>query len=81
MFVVFFCWHKSEFSNKRYQKYGTSNDNRFAPMLEAAGTRKDPSRIIIVSSTAGINVPHVGDNGTIMYSVSKAAAHVGYPAS
>jgi NAD(P)-dependent dehydrogenase (short-subunit alcohol dehydrogenase family) len=29
-----------------------------------------------VSSTAGSNVPHVGDNGTIMYSVSKAAAHV-----
>ncbi|KAG9244395.1 hypothetical protein BJ878DRAFT_506461 [Calycina marina] len=48
---------------------------KFTPMLEAAGTRQDPSRIIIVSSTAGINVPHVGDNGTIMYSVSKAAAH------
>ncbi|KAH8588589.1 hypothetical protein B0O99DRAFT_524658 [Bisporella sp. PMI_857] len=48
---------------------------KFAPMLEAAGTRKDPSRIVIVSSTAGINVPHVGENGTIMYSVSKAAAH------
>ncbi|KAH6672046.1 hypothetical protein B0J14DRAFT_85769 [Halenospora varia] len=48
---------------------------KFAPLLEAAGTRQDPSRIIIVSSTAGKNVPHVGDNGTIMYSVSKAAAH------
>jgi len=60
---------------------GISNECRFAPMLEAAGTRQDPSRIIIVSSTAGINVPHVGDNGTIMYSVSKAAAHVGDPAS
>jgi len=48
---------------------------KFSPMLEAAGTRKDPSRIIIVSSTAGLNVPHVGENGTIMYSVSKAAAH------
>ncbi|KFY79114.1 hypothetical protein VF21_08754 [Pseudogymnoascus sp. 05NY08] len=45
------------------------------PLLEAAGTRRDPSRVIIVSSTAGVNVPHVGENGTIMYSVSKAAAH------
>ncbi|RDW61583.1 hypothetical protein BP5796_11475 [Coleophoma crateriformis] len=45
------------------------------PLLEAAGTRRDPSRVIIVSSTAGRNVPHVGENGTIMYSVSKAAAH------
>lgn len=47
----------------------------FAPLLEKAGTRADPSRIIIVSSTAGSTVPHVGDHGTIMYSVSKAAAH------
>ncbi|CAG8984145.1 hypothetical protein HYALB_00006249 [Hymenoscyphus albidus] len=47
---------------------------KFAPLLEASGTRQDPSRIIIVSSTAGKNVPHVGENGTIMYSVSKAAA-------
>jgi NAD(P)-dependent dehydrogenase (short-subunit alcohol dehydrogenase family) len=45
------------------------------PLLEAAGTPTDPSRVIIVSSVAGTNVPHVGDNGTIMYSVSKAAAH------
>jgi NAD(P)-dependent dehydrogenase (short-subunit alcohol dehydrogenase family) len=49
---------------------------KFLPLLEAAGTERDPSRVIIVSSTAGINVPHVGENGTIMYSVSKAAAHV-----
>jgi len=48
---------------------------KFAPLLEAAGTRKDPSRVIIVSSTAGVNVPHIGENGTIMYAVSKAAAH------
>lgn len=47
----------------------------FAPLLERAGTRQDPSRIIIVSSTAGTTVPHVGEHGTIMYSVSKAAAH------
>jgi NAD(P)-dependent dehydrogenase (short-subunit alcohol dehydrogenase family) len=44
-------------------------------MMSKAGTRQDPSRIIIVSSTAGTNVQHVGDHGTIMYSVSKAAAH------
>ncbi|EEH16435.1 hypothetical protein PABG_06522 [Paracoccidioides brasiliensis Pb03] len=47
----------------------------FAPLLEAAGTPRDPSRVIIVSSVAGTNVPHVGENGTIMYSVSKAAAN------
>ena len=44
-------------------------------MLEAAGTSADPSRIIVVSSVAGTHVPHTGNNGTIMYSVSKAAAH------
>lgn len=47
----------------------------FAPMLDAAGSPQDPSRIIVVSSIAGTHVPHVGDHGTIMYSVSKAAAH------
>lgn len=45
------------------------------PLLTAAATHADPSRVIIVSSTAGSNVAHVGDHGTIMYSVSKAAAH------
>ena len=48
---------------------------RFTPLLARAGTRADPSRIIIVSSTAGTTVPHIGDHGTIMYSASKAAAH------
>ncbi|GIZ37833.1 hypothetical protein CKM354_000126500 [Cercospora kikuchii] len=47
----------------------------FAPMLAAAGKPEDPSRIVIMSSVAGTNVSHVGDNGTIMYSASKAAAH------
>lgn len=47
----------------------------FSPMLESSGSPDDPSRIVIMSSTAGTNVAHVGDNGTIMYSASKAAAH------
>ena len=49
--------------------------NSFAPLLQRAGTRQSPSRILIVSSTAGTTVPHVGEHGTIMYSISKAAAH------
>lgn len=44
-------------------------------MLTSAGKPDDPSRIIVMSSVAGTNVSHVGDNGTIMYSASKAAAH------
>jgi len=47
----------------------------FVTLLEAAASPQDPSRVIIVSSTAGVNVPHVGEHGTIMYSASKAAAH------
>ncbi|KIX91960.1 uncharacterized protein Z520_12349 [Fonsecaea multimorphosa CBS 102226] len=47
----------------------------FAPLLEAAGTPEDPARVVVVSSTAGTNVHHVGEHGTIMYSASKAAAH------
>ncbi|CAK7233112.1 hypothetical protein SCUCBS95973_008485 [Sporothrix curviconia] len=48
------------------------------PLLEQRASIEDPGRVIIISSTAGTNVPHVGDNGTIMYSVSKAAAnHLG----
>ncbi|KAL2835378.1 hypothetical protein BJY01DRAFT_259254 [Aspergillus pseudoustus] len=46
----------------------------FTPLLQASGTHSSPSRVVIVSSVAGSTVPHTGDNGTIMYSVSKAAA-------
>ncbi|KAK6366871.1 hypothetical protein LTS17_010422 [Exophiala oligosperma] len=46
----------------------------FTPLLEAAGTLSDPARVVIVSSTAGSHVPHVGEHGTIVYSASKAAA-------
>lgn len=35
----------------------------FQPLLEKAGTRADPSRIIIVSSAGGRVVPHVGEHG------------------
>ncbi|KFH46221.1 Rhamnolipids biosynthesis 3-oxoacyl-[acyl-carrier-protein] reductase-like protein [Hapsidospora chrysogenum ATCC 11550] len=45
------------------------------PLLETAQTSGDPARVIVVSSTAGVNVPHVGEHGTIMYSTSKAAAN------
>lgn len=51
---------------------------KFTPLLEASGKGTDPSRIIIVSSVAANTVPHTGDNGTIMYAASKAAAsHLG----
>ncbi|KAL2061482.1 hypothetical protein VTL71DRAFT_6859 [Oculimacula yallundae] len=43
--------------------------------LTKEATSSDPARVIIVGSTAGINVPHIGEHGTIMYSASKAAAH------
>ncbi|KAJ6023951.1 hypothetical protein N7540_004748 [Penicillium herquei] len=55
---------------------GTFNLTRlFTPMLESSGTNACPSRVIIVSSIAGTHVPHVGEHGTIVYSISKAAAH------
>jgi len=51
---------------------------KFLPQLAGCATRQDPSRVLIISSTAGTNVPHVGEHGTIMYSASKAAAdHLG----
>ncbi|KAK0385085.1 hypothetical protein NLU13_7563 [Sarocladium strictum] len=45
------------------------------PLLEKAASKDDPARVITISSTAGTNVPHVGEHGTIMYSTSKAAAN------
>ncbi|KAL3486865.1 hypothetical protein BJX62DRAFT_241551 [Aspergillus germanicus] len=45
------------------------------PLLERSATPTSPSRIIIVGAIAGLSVPVVGEHGTIMYAVSKAAAH------
>jgi hypothetical protein len=44
--------------------------------MEAAASKENPARVLIVSSTAATNVPHIGEHGTIMYSTSKAAANV-----
>jgi NAD(P)-dependent dehydrogenase (short-subunit alcohol dehydrogenase family) len=43
--------------------------------LAAAATPADPSRIIMVSSTGGTTVPHIGENGAIAYAISKASVH------
>ena len=43
-------------------------------MLARTGNRSDPSRVLVISSVAATTVPHVGAQGTIMYSASKAAA-------
>ncbi|KAF4966982.1 hypothetical protein FZEAL_10590 [Fusarium zealandicum] len=45
------------------------------PLLERSASKDDPARVLVISSTAGNNVPHVGEHGTIMYSTSKAAAN------
>jgi len=72
-------WHRSEFPllDVILNRHRDNADipRRFSPLLQAAATPNDPSRIVIVSSVAGITVPHTGENGTIMYAVSKAAAH------
>ncbi|KAH7324011.1 hypothetical protein BKA65DRAFT_528722 [Rhexocercosporidium sp. MPI-PUGE-AT-0058] len=47
---------------------------KFIPLLEKSASQQDPSLIIIVGSVAGRTVPHTGENGTLMYAVSKAAA-------
>jgi len=45
------------------------------PLLGKAASPEDPARVIIVGSNGGLIVPFTGDDGVIMYSASKAAAH------
>ncbi|KAJ6028317.1 hypothetical protein N7540_003893 [Penicillium herquei] len=46
---------------------------KFIPLLEAGGTVADPSRVIMVSSVAGVVIGDVGPYGTYAYAASKAA--------
>ncbi|KAF5673463.1 gluconate 5-dehydrogenase [Fusarium heterosporum] len=50
----------------------------FTPLLEKSASLKDPSRVIITSSVAGLGVGTIGKQGTYGYSASKAAVlHLG----
>ncbi|OHF04035.1 oxidoreductase [Colletotrichum orchidophilum] len=46
---------------------------KLSPLLQAGGTIQDPSRIIMVSSVAGVVVGDMGEHGTYAYAASKAA--------
>ncbi|MCJ1413163.1 hypothetical protein MMC19_007267 [Ptychographa xylographoides] len=46
----------------------------FAPLLQKQASLRDPSRVIITASVAGIGVGSLGDQATFGYSASKAAA-------
>ncbi|KAI8233502.1 hypothetical protein K4K54_010277 [Colletotrichum sp. SAR 10_86] len=46
---------------------------KLSPLLQAGGTVQDPSRIIMVSSVAGVVVGDMGEHGTYAYAASKAA--------
>ncbi|KAH7141229.1 hypothetical protein B0J13DRAFT_54059 [Dactylonectria estremocensis] len=50
----------------------------FTPMLQQTASLRDPSRVIITASVAGLGIGTVGAQGTYGYSASKAAAiHLG----
>lgn len=50
----------------------------FTPLLEKTASVRDPSRVIITSSVAGLGVGTIGKQGTYGYSASKAAVlHLG----
>ncbi|OAA66166.1 3-oxoacyl-acyl-carrier-protein reductase [Cordyceps fumosorosea ARSEF 2679] len=50
----------------------------FAPLLTRRATVRDPARVIITSSVAGLGVGSLGAHGTYGYSASKAAVlHLG----
>ena len=46
---------------------------RFAPLLQKNATQRDPSKVIITGSVAGIGTGTVGESATFGYSASKAA--------
>lgn len=48
----------------------------FAPMLEKRASLRDPSRVIVTASVAGIVPGTLGEQATFGYSASKAAAIV-----
>lgn len=46
---------------------------KFTPLLTAAATTRDPSRVILISSVAGVVIGDVGSAATYAYATSKAA--------
>ena len=50
--------------------------NRFAPLLQKNATMKDPSRVIVTASVAGLGVGSLGENATFGYSASKGMPSV-----
>jgi NAD(P)-dependent dehydrogenase (short-subunit alcohol dehydrogenase family) len=50
----------------------------FAPLLQARATLRDPSRVVITASVAGLGIGTLGSQATYGYSASKAAViHLG----
>lgn len=50
----------------------------FAPLLQKAATKDDPSRVLITASVAGLGIGTLGTQATFGYSASKAAViHLG----
>lgn len=50
--------------------------NRFAPLLQKNATMKEPSRVIVTASVAGLGVGSLGENATFGYSASKGVPSV-----
>lgn len=47
----------------------------FTPLLEKAGSKTDPARVINIGSIDGLHIPRVHGTGTYAYTASKAAVH------
>jgi NAD(P)-dependent dehydrogenase (short-subunit alcohol dehydrogenase family) len=47
----------------------------FTPLLEKAGCKADPARVINIGSIDGLHIPRVHGIGTYAYTASKAAVH------